>query len=639
MKFDFSIRQQLMALVLVGVGLVIAVGGIGHHTGSQLIASGHDISRTGTALKHQLEADMMHDALRGDVLAALLASTTPDAEKRKAIEADVKDHGETLRKAIDELEALALDADVIAEVGKIKPVLTAYVGSANEFVALAFTDRAAIEAKRPDFDRAFATLETEMGALSELIDSHAKKAEADADARGAQAGLTVLIATLFGGAVLLGLGWSLSARISRPIAHAVKVTEAITAGDLATPVQREGSGETARLLASLQAMQGSLTRVVGAVRSNARNVAGASAEISQGNHDLSARTEQQAASLEQTAASMEELGSTVRLNADNAKQANQLALGASTVASKGGEVVSQVVDTMKGINDSSKKIADIISVIDGIAFQTNILALNAAVEAARAGEQGRGFAVVAGEVRNLAQRSADAAKEIKGLINSSVQRVEQGTQLVDQAGVTMQEIVTSIRRVADIMGEISSASVEQSEGVAQVGQAVTQMDQATQHNAALVQNSATAADKLRAQAAELVEAVAVFRLGNDAASAKPVARQTTAPAARPPVSKPAVTKPAAPKSSPKPVQAAPAAMAKPASHAAAKPAPKFASTPAAKSPTKAAGPVPTERRGPNRATNVTRPVFGAKHETKPADSAASATKNGTDDANGDWTSF
>jgi methyl-accepting chemotaxis protein len=264
-----------------------------------------------------------------------------------------------------------------------------------------------------------------------------------------------------------------------------------------------------------EALKATLTRMdgaVAAVRASAGSMDVACAEIATGNHDLSARTESQASALQETAASMEQLGSTVKQNADNANQANQLAISASSVAVKGGEVVAQVVDTMKGINDSSKKISDIISVIDGIAFQTNILALNAAVEAARAGEQGRGFAVVASEVRSLAGRSADAAKEIKTLINDSVQRVEHGTVLVDQAGTTMTEVVSSIRRVTDIMGEISAASVEQSQGVAQVGEAVTQMDQATQQNAALVEEMAAAASSLKSQAQELVGTVAVFQL-------------------------------------------------------------------------------------------------------------------------------
>jgi methyl-accepting chemotaxis protein len=275
------------------------------------------------------------------------------------------------------------------------------------------------------------------------------------------------------------------------------------------------TGDTTSVVAGMARMQAALADVVGSVRGNAESVATASTQIAQGNADLSQRTEEQASALQQTAATMEQLGTTVRNNAESARQANQLAAGASGVAAKGGAVVGQVVDTMRGINTSSKKIADIISVIDGIAFQTNILALNAAVEAARAGEQGRGFAVVASEVRNLAQRSADAAKQIKTLINHSVEQVELGTTLVDQAGKTMEEIVGAIQRVTDIVAEISAASVEQSSGVSQVGQAISQMDQVTQQNAALVEESAAAAESLKQQAQALVQTVAVFRLNHD----------------------------------------------------------------------------------------------------------------------------
>jgi methyl-accepting chemotaxis protein len=282
--------------------------------------------------------------------------------------------------------------------------------------------------------------------------------------------------------------------------------------DLRTRLDVKGHDELAMIGKGFNQFVAKIHGVLGQVRSSADGVALASAEIAQGNNDLSARTEHQASALEQTAASMEELNATVQQNASNAQQANQLAKGASTVAVQGGEVVGQVVDTMKGISEASRKISDIISVIDGIAFQTNILALNAAVEAARAGDQGRGFAVVASEVRSLAGRSAEAAKEIKTLINTSVERVEQGTALVDKAGATMTEVVSSIRRVTDIMGEISAASNEQSAGVAQVGEAVTSMDQATQQNAALVEEMAAAASSLRSQADELVQVVGVFKL-------------------------------------------------------------------------------------------------------------------------------
>ncbi|MFN4352119.1 MAG: methyl-accepting chemotaxis protein [Hylemonella sp.] len=318
-------------------------------------------------------------------------------------------------------------------------------------------------------------------------------------------------------ALLLGLGLLITRSIVRQLggepAYANAITHRMSEGDLAVDIQLK-AGDNTSLLHGIKTMRDNVARIVNDVRQGSESVASASTQIAQGNNDLSARTESQASALEQTAASMEELGSTVRQNADNARQANQLAQSASTVAVKGGEVVAQVVDTMKGINDSSKKIADIISVIDGIAFQTNILALNAAVEAARAGEQGRGFAVVASEVRNLAGRSAEAAKEIKTLITDSVGRVEQGTSLVDQAGATMNEVVTAIRHVTDIMGEISAASSEQSSGVAQVGEAVTQMDQATQQNAALVEEMAAAAGSLKSQAQELVQAVSVFRLAH-----------------------------------------------------------------------------------------------------------------------------
>jgi methyl-accepting chemotaxis protein len=357
--------------------------------------------------------------------------------------------------------------------------------------------------------------------------------------------------------------------------QAAEVARRIAAGDLSALIDvRAGDGGS--LLAAMKTMRDSLLGIVGKVRQGTDAIASASGEIAMGNHDLATRTEQQASSLQETAASMEQLSSTVKQNADNARQANQLALGASTVAVQGGEVVGQVVETMKGIHDSSRKIADIIGTIDGIAFQTNILALNAAVEAARAGEQGRGFAVVAAEVRSLAGRSAEAAKEIKALIGDSVERVGRGTALVDQAGATMTEVVQAIKRVTDLMGEISAASAEQSAGVAQVGAAVTQMDQATQQNAALVEESAAAAESLKQQAQALVQAVAVFRLaqGEDAAASHAVA---------------------------------PLAV----------PHPHF-----------------TERRGADRAKNVTRPSFGA---AKPAAvPAAAPLKTGTD---GDWASF
>ncbi|BBB70135.1 methyl-accepting chemotaxis protein [Undibacterium sp. YM2] len=302
--------------------------------------------------------------------------------------------------------------------------------------------------------------------------------------------------------------------VARPLQEAVKVAKTVASGDLTSDIQVKTRDETGELLQALKEMNASLLSVVSEVRTGTDLIATASTEIANGNMDLSARTESQAGSLEETASSMEELTSTVKHNSDNARQANQLSHSASAVAQKGGSVVSQVVDTMGSINESSKKIVDIIAVIDGIAFQTNILALNAAVEAARAGEQGRGFAVVASEVRNLAQRSASAAKEIKTLINDSVEKVDLGTRLVDEAGITMKEVVDSVKRVSDIISEITAAGAEQSSGIDQINTAIIQMDQVTQQNAALVEEAAAAAGALQEQAANLSRVVAVFKLHN-----------------------------------------------------------------------------------------------------------------------------
>ena len=368
-------------------------------------------------------------------------------------------------------------------------------------------------------------------AIGDMIAMQTARNKADQERGEQRYQAARLMLSVIGTAALLiatVVGWIISRSITRPLAHAVEIARTVASGDLTSRIEVDSTDETGQLLAALKEMNASLQQIVGQVRDGTDTIATASREIASGNLDLSARTEQQASSLEETASSMEELTTTVRQNAENARQANQLALSASDVATRGGAVVADVVKTMGAITESAGKIADIIGVIDGIAFQTNILALNAAVEAARAGEQGRGFAVVASEVRNLAQRSASAAKEIKALIDTSVSNVDAGSRLVGAAGSTMDEILVSVQRVTDIMGDITMASREQENGIEQINQAVSEMDTVTQQNAALVEEAAAAAQSLQEQSERLAQVVSVFRL--DAASPATAPRPGAAPA-------------------------------------------------------------------------------------------------------------
>ncbi len=457
-------------------------------------------------------ADMMHDALRGDVLAALLAGPGADAQRRERLLGQLSAHQKTLRDAVGSLQREMNDPKHQSALAAVLPALERYVEGSGAIARAALRSSAEAEAMRPQFEAAFAQLGARLDELGDLIEADSGRMVERQRQTFRHAKLITASVTGVAVAGLVIFGLLLVRLITQPIRDAVAVAQRVSNGDLSVEVRAEGANETAQLLRALQTMVESLRRIVGQVRGGVEGVNGASGEIVRGNLDLSSRTEEQASSLQQTAASIEQLTSTVKQNADAARQANQLAAAASAVAERGGAVVGQVVATMDGITQASKKIAEIIGVIDGIAFQTNILALNAAVEAARAGEQGRGFAVVAGEVRNLAQRSAQAAREIKGLITDSVKQVEAGSRQVTEAGRTMEDIVVQVKRVTDLIGEITSATLEQSSGISQVNQAVAQLDQMTQQNAALVEESAAAAASLKEQADKLAAAVAIFRL-------------------------------------------------------------------------------------------------------------------------------
>jgi len=560
---DFKIGARLRlgfgAILLILVAMVLMTNYLNYSNKSKL-TKGLELSTSKNLLAGTMKSAMLETGI-----AMRNIGLQSDVSLMQKEEQKVKDQRARYEKAVADLKALGLnDAEkkALSEIAALDAdVDKAFKEAIGQVLAFNSEGAAKVISGRID-----PLNQQTLGLINKLVEmQQANAAEVMAGSVTADRGLMVLLFVIGGVAVAIGVVCAAvtTRSITVPLAGAVAVAQKVAAGELTSHVHVEGRDETSELLQALKDMNESLAKTVGDVRTGTELISTASQEIASGNADLSACTEAQASSLEETASSMEELTSTVKQNADNARQANQLAVTASSVAEKGGMVVSQVVDTMGSIKASSSKIVDIIGVIDGIAFQTNILALNAAVEAARAGEQGRGFAVVASEVRNLAQRSAGAAKEIKELISDSVEKVDAGSKLVDEAGQTMDLVVTSIRQVADIMGEITAATQEQSNGIEEVNQAITQMDEMTQQNAALVEEAAAAAESMEEQAQMLAQAVSIFKLSYDQDVRRPAARVLPRPAA-------------APAPAPAPAVAAPRPAAAPARAA----APKKLSTPA-----------------------------------------------------------
>ncbi|RTL32080.1 MAG: methyl-accepting chemotaxis protein [Burkholderiales bacterium] len=510
-----KMKQVLLGLGVLSALLSAAVGGTGWW-GLNTLGRDMDESVMAThATQTATMGDMMHDALRGDVFQALMYVQMGDAAGMAQAQKDAKTHGDNFVARVHELQGMPLAADLKQKVDALAPVIERYAAAGQALTEQALHDGQGAQAQLPAFLALFKQLETEQDVVIEGIEAAAKATRAEAQQARTQSLLILAIVMVLGGALLLIAIGTVTRHIMQTLGAEPdtvrKLLRRVKDGELGVDVRVEPR-DNSSVMASLAEMVQQLRATVLNVRDNADSVANASSEVSAGSSDLSNRTQDQAAALERSASALEQLSSTVSHNADNAAQATQLAQGASDVAAHGGEMVDRLVGTMQDIHQSSQKIAEIISVIDGIAFQTNILALNAAVEAARAGEQGRGFAVVAGEVRSLAQRSAGAAREIKSLISSSVERATVGAQQADQTGATMKNIVEAIARVTDVIAEISSASKEQTTGIAQVTEAVVQMDQGTQSNAALVEQTAAAAESLRNQADHLARAVAAFQL-------------------------------------------------------------------------------------------------------------------------------
>ncbi len=519
MNRGYSIGLKLASLVLAAIAFSVVIALAGLQAINNSAATSDTFAEYFVLQRDAANLDMLHDAIRSDVILTVLASESAEIFKIEGGKKQFDDHVREMQRLTQTFTVPSLPEQLKKHVAPISGKVTQYAELGEDVINIVAVDPIEARVKLAEFEQAFRELERDLAQLGTDISITAealRQSTLSAAKSGSWLILTVAALALL---ALAFISWLISRSISVPIRHAVKVAHAVAAGDLSLEINASGKSEIAELMRALGYMSDSLNKrmaqIMGELRNSGEAIALASRQLVQGNNNLANRTEEQASTVEETAASVEELSATVKQNAQHALEAKELAETASSVASKGGEVVSRVVSTMDQIHQSSKKISDIISVIDGISFQTNILALNAAVEAARAGEQGRGFAVVASEVRNLAQRSALAAKEIKTLIGDSVSKVEAGSKLVAEAGQTMTATVDSIRRVTALMFDIANASQEQSDGIEQIGQAITQIDDVTQQNAALVEQASAASESLERQAFQLAELFRTFKLTDE----------------------------------------------------------------------------------------------------------------------------
>lgn len=511
-----NVRMKLLGMALLSAVMLGIVGLAGYWASERQSEAMREVSVTLAAMRNHLTADMMHDALRGDVLSAIIKQDLSQEgvayrEDREILQ-DLNEHVALFRDMLEENSGMDLNPEIMASLNQVQPTLEAYIQSANRLTELALHDHLAAVKQINSFFADFERLEGEMEKLSEEIEQGATQAQERAAEAVADSHILMATATGISLAILLAVSMMLAGRFTRSLQHLLESSRRIAAGDLSSTIEVRNRDEIGDLANVMNGMRDKLKSIVTVVKDGAAHISGGATEISHGINNLSQRTEEQASSLEETASSMEQMTSTIKQSADSTHQTDALARAALQEAKQGGDIVHQTVAAMSDINVSSNRIADIIGVIDELAFQTNLLALNAAVEAARAGEQGKGFAVVAAEVRNLAQRSAAAAREIKTLIEDGVVKVKTGTELVQQSGETLTRIIESINKVASIVAEISAASQEQSSGIEQINRTVMQMDEMTQQNAALVEQASAASKSMEEQARRLLDQIGFFRV-------------------------------------------------------------------------------------------------------------------------------